>query len=181
MSDQSELSPRQQRFVQEYLVDLNGSAAVVRAGYAQSGCASQARRLLGNAQIAAAVSAARRQVEVRTEVTQDLVLRELARLGFSDGRRLFDEQGKLRPIKEWSDADAACISSIEVTRRIVEPSKGGKPAVIDEVHKIKLWDKNAALAKVGQHLGMFVDRQQMLGADGRPVDPRMQVALIVEK
>lgn len=181
MSDVAELNPRQQRFVEEYLVDLNASAAAVRAGYSSVGLGAQCKRLLQNPIIAAAVSRGRHAMSVRTEVTQDRVLQELARLGFSDGRRLFDDKGKLRPVKEWSDEDAACISSIEVTRRIVEPARNGKPAVIDEVHKIKLWDKNAALAKVGQHLGMFVDRQQMLGPDGRPIDPRMQVAFIIEK
>ncbi len=51
------LTPRQQRFVDEYLVDLNGSAAAIRAGYGEAGSRVAAHRLLTNANVRASIEA----------------------------------------------------------------------------------------------------------------------------
>ena len=44
-----ELNPKQQRFVDEYLIDLNGKQAAIRAGYSEKTAEVQASRLLSNA------------------------------------------------------------------------------------------------------------------------------------
>jgi phage terminase small subunit len=49
----------------------------------------------------------------------DRVLLEIARLGFSDLRRLFHEDGRLKGPHEWDDDTAASISSIEIATRSV--------------------------------------------------------------
>ncbi len=51
------LTPKQQRFVDEYLVDLNGSAAAIRAGYGEAGSRVAAHRLLTNANVRASIEA----------------------------------------------------------------------------------------------------------------------------
>lgn len=43
-----ELTPKQKRFADEYLVDCNGSKAAIRAGYSQKSSAVSASRLLAN-------------------------------------------------------------------------------------------------------------------------------------
>jgi phage terminase small subunit len=73
------LTPKQQRFVQEYLVDLNATAAARRAGYSEQTAEQQGYRLLRNVQVAAAVEAAQKARADRVEVTQDYVLRRLVR------------------------------------------------------------------------------------------------------
>ena len=82
------LTPKQQRFVDEYLVDLNASAAYVRAGYAARGNVAEvnASRLLRNAQVAGAITAAKAQRSERTRIDADWVLRTtpLQRLGDPD-------------------------------------------------------------------------------------------------
>lgn len=55
----TKLSPKQERFVDEYLVDLNGSAAAVRAGYGEAGARVAAHRLLTNANVRALIEARR--------------------------------------------------------------------------------------------------------------------------
>ena len=78
------LAGRQQRFVEEFLLDLNATQAALRAGYSARGLRVQASRLLTNASVQAAIArrmAARAQ---RVELTQDAVLRELALLAQSD-------------------------------------------------------------------------------------------------
>ena len=68
------MTPKQQRFVDEYLQDLNATQAAIRAGYARSGASVEGTRLLANAKVAAAVAAAQAKRSERTEVTQDYVL-----------------------------------------------------------------------------------------------------------
>ena len=68
------MTPKQQRFVDEYLVSLNATQAAIRAGYAKSGASVEGVRLLANAKVAAAVAAAVAKRSERTEITQDYVL-----------------------------------------------------------------------------------------------------------
>lgn len=68
------LSPKQRRFVEEYLVDLNATQAATRAGYSAKTAKQQGQRLLTNADIQAAVSAGQNKRSQRTALTQDIVL-----------------------------------------------------------------------------------------------------------
>ncbi|WP_375183503.1 terminase small subunit, partial [Marinobacter sp.] len=69
------LTPRQQRFVDEYLIDLNATQAATRAGYSAKTAASQGERLLRNVDVAAAIAAAKKARTERTEVDADYVLK----------------------------------------------------------------------------------------------------------
>jgi len=73
------MTPRQQRFVDEYLVDLNATQAAIRAGYSARTANEQGTRLLANASIAAAVQSAQQSRSDRVQITQDDVLRGLRR------------------------------------------------------------------------------------------------------
>jgi phage terminase small subunit len=68
------LNTKQKRFVEEYLVDLNGTQAAIRAGYAVIGAATQASRLLLNVEIQALISAGRDQMADTTGITAEKVL-----------------------------------------------------------------------------------------------------------
>jgi phage terminase small subunit len=84
------LTAKQARFVAEYLVDLNATQAAIRAGYSARTANEQAARLLANVSVAAAVAEAQAARGKRTEVTQDRVALELARIAFGDPRRVMD-------------------------------------------------------------------------------------------
>lgn len=71
------LDPRQQRFVTEYLVDLCGGQAAIRAGYSGKTAVSQACRLLTNVNIQDAIQTARKRVEDKLEVNRYKVLERL--------------------------------------------------------------------------------------------------------
>lgn len=71
------LTPKQQRFVSEYLIDLNATQAAIRAGYSERTAKQQGSRLLTNADVQAAVAASQTKRENRTEITQDYVLTRL--------------------------------------------------------------------------------------------------------
>ena len=68
------MTPKQERFVSEYLVDLNATQAAIRAGYAKKSADVEGSRLLVNAKVADAVAAAKAERSERTEVTADYVL-----------------------------------------------------------------------------------------------------------
>lgn len=68
------MTPKQAAFVREYLVDLNGTQAAIRAGYSPRTANEQAARLLANASVAAAVQEAMDKRAERTELTADYVL-----------------------------------------------------------------------------------------------------------
>lgn len=73
----TDLTPKQRRFVAEYLVDLNATQAAIRAGYSEHTAKQQGQRLLTNADVADAIGAALKTRSDRTEVTQDQVVRGL--------------------------------------------------------------------------------------------------------
>lgn len=143
------LSFKQQRFVDEYLIDLNASAAYKRAGYKGKGqtAASSAARMLRNVDVAEAIAARQRRLANKLEISVTRVLTELARIGFSDMRRVatFGPTGVTLATSDSLDPDdAAAVESVSQT-----VSVGGGSI------KVKLHNKVQALKLLGDHLGLF--------------------------
>lgn len=153
------LRPKQQRFVDEYLVDLNGTRAAIRAGYSARTAASIANENLRKPEIAAAIDAARAEMQVRTEVTADRVIQELAKIAFLDVRKLFNADGSLKAVHELDDDTAAALVSLDV--RLTESENGE----ITKTARIKLADKRAALVDLGRHLGIFDAKRELAVED----------------
>lgn len=153
------LTPKQMRFADEYLIDLNATAAYKRAGYSGQGNAaeSMASQLLSNIKVSAYIQTRMKDREKRTEITQDMVLAEWAKLAFLDPRRFYDADGGLIPIQKLPAEVAAALAGVELT---TERSKGEEPTVSD-VSKIKFIDKKGALDSVARHLGMFNDKLEL--------------------
>lgn len=84
------LTPKQQRFVEEYLVDLNATQAAIRAGYSERTANEQGARLLANASVAAAIAEAQAARSARTEITQDVVLQRLWQIATADANDLVE-------------------------------------------------------------------------------------------
>ncbi len=79
------LTPRQARFVEEYLADLNATQAAIRAGYSAKTAEVQGSRLLGNAKIREAVEAGVKARSKRTGITQDEVVQGLKKEATLEG------------------------------------------------------------------------------------------------
>lgn len=151
------MTVKQAAFVHEYLIDGNATEAAIRAGYSKKTARQQASRLLTIVDIKAAIAEHRGERAQRTQITADRVLLEITRLGLSDPRKLFDDSGQLKPVHEWDDNTAATIASVEVVRRKNEDGS------YDDLHKVKVWDKNSALEKLAKILGMYQDAMQVDG------------------
>lgn len=154
------LTPRQRRFCHEYVIDLNASAAYLRAGY-RDGSGSNASGLLSLPRIQHVIAQLKLEQEARTHVSADLVIREIARLAFSDNRKLFGADGRLLDIKSLPDDIAAAISSIEVVREVVESDDGTRETTY--THKIKLWSKPHALNQLAKHFRLLTDLVELSG------------------
>lgn len=155
---------RHERFAQELAKGSTADAAYELAGFkANRGNAST---LKANQNIQDRVVELQVAAGERVEITQARVLAELGRIGFSDIRKLFTENGSLRRVEDLDDEAAACLSSIEVVTKRVP---GGEDEV-EHVAKLKLWDKRAALVDIGKHLGMFTEKVEHTGKDGGPIE-----------
>lgn len=146
------LNDKQRRFVNEYLIDLNATQAAIRAGYSQKTAYSHGERLLKNVEIRKLVGERMGDREQRTEITQDRVLQELAKLAFFDVRKIFNPDGTLKQIVELDDDTAAAVAGMDVIELSDDNEKSQR------LKKIKLSDKRAALELIGRHLGIFNDK-----------------------
>jgi phage terminase small subunit len=158
-----DLGLRQQRFVEEYLLDLNAKQAAIRAGYSPKTAEAQGSRLLSNLKVQRALTARIAARSQRTEVAADRALLEIARIGFSDLRRLFHQDGRLKHPHEWDDDAAASIASVEIVTRNLGDGE------VEHVHRIKLWDKGKALEQLSRHLGLYRDQVPSEQRHDRPL------------
>lgn len=164
------LTPKQAAFCAEYLVDLNATAAAKRAGYSERTARVIAQANLEHPACRAEIQRLMDERAQRTQVTADTVIRELARIAFSDLRKLFDERGGLLPVSQWPDELAGAIAVVE-TDELFE-GFGENRVQTGYTRKVKAWDKPKALELLGKHLRLWVERQELTGPNGGPIQTR---------
>ncbi|MEQ9126549.1 MAG: terminase small subunit [Alphaproteobacteria bacterium] len=160
------MTPKQQRFVEEYLVDLNGAQAAIRAGYAPKRASDTARKTLKNREVADAVAAGMAAKRRRAEISADRVIFEYARIAFADIAEFvrFGPDGmEILEVATLSKEQTAAIAEVTETKT----QRGGTV-------RFKLHDKLAALNALARHLGVNAPEKLALtdasGADAEPVD-----------
>ena len=164
------LTAKQQRFVDEYLIDLNATQAAIRAGYSEKTAYSIGNENLSKPEIAKAIEDAQTARAKRTEITADRVLTELGKLGFSNMQDYMRAGADGDPYLDFSNLTREQAAALaEVT---VEDFKDGRGEDARDVRRVKfkLTDKRAALVDIGKHLGMFKDQVEHTGPDGRPIE-----------
>ncbi|EFI58741.1 MULTISPECIES: terminase small subunit [Comamonas] len=141
------LTPKQERFVAEYLIDLNATQAAIRAGYSQKTAGQIGEQNLKKLEIAEAIKAAMEKRADRNSVTQDEVISGL--------RELRDMAMGKKPMRVT-----------EILR------VSGKPPKTIELD-VKVFEAAAAkgaLELLGKHIGMFKEKVELTGANGGPVE-----------
>jgi phage terminase small subunit len=157
---------KHEAFAQALAKGETAEASYALAGYKPS--RSAASRLSTNVNVQARIKEIAERSADLAEIDIARTLRELVRLGTSDVRKLFSENGSLIPISDLDDDTAAAVASVEVITKTLAPDADGNREV-EYVHKLKLWDKNSALDKIAKHLGMFVERIEHTGKGGGPI------------
>lgn len=168
------LTPKQIRFVDEYLVDFNATQAAIRAGYKAKTAHVIGAENLRKPKIAEEIARRQKDLQKRTEISQDRVVKELARIAFADvtdyayvmqaiierdGVKVPVESAVIKETYDLTDDQRAAIASIKQGANGVE---------------IKLHDKIKALELLGRHIGMFNDKLSLSGTDGGPLTFRWE-------
>ena len=166
-------TPKQRAFVQEYLKDLNGTQAAVRAGYSSRTANEQASRLLANVNIQEAVAKAKAERSNRTQRDADWVLKRLAQEMEADVSDLYDESGALKPVHKWPLIwRQGLVSGMDVEQQYAMVD--GKQVPAGVVTKIKLpADRSIKrLELIGKHVAVqaFKDRLDLNGTIAINID-----------
>lgn len=168
----ADLAPRQERFVEEYLIDLNATQAAIRAGYSPRSADVEGSRLLSNAKVAEAVARAKAARSARIGLTQDRVLEELAAIAFARMPEFAEwgggDQMVLKSSTDLTEHQAAAIVQVVESEKFVKSMDRGE-SLWSRERSIKLHDKVSTLKLVGQHLGMFADKMEHTGKNGAPL------------
>lgn len=183
------LTPKQERFVAEYLIDLNATQAAIRAGYSARTAYSQGQRLLKHVEVAAAIAALQAKRVASTDITFERVREELRRVAMANTRDVvrwgvgkvtigFDADGKRVSAADLMDAAMV----MEVDEPFVLPINSDDlspemAATVSEVSlgkegfKIKMHSKLNALDMLAKMHGYYApERHVLTGANGGPVE-----------
>ena len=150
------LTPKQQRFVEEYLIDLNATQAAIRAGYSEKTAQQMGSENLLKPVIAKAIQEAQNKRTEQTQIDAAYVLKRLVEIDQMDVLDIMDDNGNVKPIKDWPKTWRQYISNIETI------------SLEDEVgwlKKIKWPDKVKNLELLGRHVsvGAFKDKVEHSG------------------
>lgn len=151
----AKLTPKQERFCEEYLIDLNATQAAIRAGYSVNTAREQGAQNLSKLNIQEKIAELKAERSKRTEITQDRVVKELAAMAFAkatDYASVANNTVFIKSTAELTLEQQAAIVGIKQTQAGIE---------------IKL-DKSKALEMLGRHLGMFNDKMELSGAVSNP-------------
>jgi phage terminase small subunit len=163
------LTPKQERFVEEYLIDLNATQAAIRAGYSAKTAREIAKENLTKPPIQEEIRKRRKEQMKRTQLTADKVLRELASVAFSTMRAFGDWNADgfvVKDSKRLEFGNDRCVKRFTQTRT----ATGGSM-------RFELHDKVAALKLLGEHLGLWGDvseQEKFLNS----LPPHMQKAFL---
>ncbi|WP_439631400.1 terminase small subunit [Gemmata sp.] len=161
----SKLNARQQRFMNEYLIDLNGTAAYRRAfpGCSYKSAKTAATRLLSNVVLRAEIAAARKVLGKQARTSAAKVIRAIGHIAFLDVGDVFDlscDGWKFRPLRDVPLETRQSIAAMKVRRTsTVTRTLAGGELVTEtcEVISIKLCDKLRALDMLARHLGLYAE------------------------
>ncbi len=165
------MTPKQQKFVQEYLIDLNATQAAIRAGYSERTANEQGSRLLTNVSVRSAIEQAQEERSKRTKINADWVLATLAEEKTADLADLYDATGQIKPVKDWPMAfRRGVVTGVETVEEWNGSGEDRKPVI---VRKIKMTDRIKHIELIGKHISVQAFREQVgLGdPDGKALKP----------
>lgn len=179
----AKLTDKQKIFANEYLVDLNATRAY-KAAYPsckkEETINAAASRMLRNVKVKEYIDKRMREREVRTEITQDKVLQELANIAFSDGthyaevvekscmRPIYNDEGKKTGEEQIFYKDVELKETKDLTvneKKAITAIKNTKFGI-----SVETADKVKALELLGKHLGMFKDKLEVSGNINNPYE-----------
>lgn len=162
MNELDKLTDKQRRFVDEYCIDFNGTAAARRAGYEYKIAGTLAMNLKMNGDVAKAIDRRRSLLGLKTEITKESIIEQLRKLAYADLRNVVSWGNPSNPYgvalvasDTLTDEAAACVSEVARTKDGI---------------KIKTHDKAAAVAQLSKMLGYDAPtRLELSGVNGEAI------------
>ncbi len=163
------LTAKQQRFCDEYLIDLNATQAAIRAGYSEKTAQEQASRLLLNVMVQNYIAERQKGINEELAIDAKYVMKRLIEIDGMDVLDILNDAGDLLPIREWPKVWRTTISGID----IMAMASGGDDAAL--LKKIKWPDKVKNIELLGKHVDVaaFMERKN-LTVEGNPLVALMQ-------
>lgn len=143
-----ELSHKEERFCEEFVIDNNATQAAIRAGYSQDSARSIASKKLTKHNIQDFISELRGQISKRCKITIDEIVTELAEQFRVDPNEVFESNGNLKALDKMSDRARRSIKAIQ--KQTFTSDSGTSEKI-----KAELYDKHVAAEKLMRHLGGY--------------------------
>lgn len=151
------MTPKQQRFVDEYLIDLNATQAAIRTGYSEKTAYSAGQRLLKDVEIAKAIATGKAERAEEVGVDARWVLKRLHDEAQADLADLYAENGSLKPVHEWPLIwRQGLVAGVETVRE----GKGDEEASF--VDKVKLSDRIKRIELLGKHVDVSAFAERLI-------------------
>lgn len=164
---------RQERFIVEYVASGNATRSAIAAGYSENSAHATGHDLLKKPEIVEEIARRKSAIESKVlkkfEVTREWIVQELAKLARSNMADFtaFDDDGN--PVLDFSDVDRDKMAAVrEITSEVYTEGRGEDAQRVKRT-KFSLYDKRAALMDLAKLEGHVVDRQQLTGPNGGPL------------
>lgn len=143
------MTKKQQRFCHEYMVDMNGTQAAIRAGYKETSARVTGSELLALPAIREYINRLQVELSEKTGITAERVLNELAKIGFANVKDYLESGNSIAEISAMDPDKTAAVSMVKKTTTTT------KDGLETETVQITMHSKVGALERLGQHLGIF--------------------------
>ncbi|WP_295664878.1 terminase small subunit, partial [uncultured Mucilaginibacter sp.] len=141
------LTPKQQRFCDEYLIDMNATRAALRAGYTQA--TAMNGQLMEMPKIQAYLKKRTAEAAQKLQVSHETLLGELMKVAFANMGDYFGDDGKIKAMNDILDDKKSAIWSLKV-------SEGKYGTTV----QLRLHNKLAALEKIAKHIKFYEVEQK---------------------
>jgi phage terminase small subunit len=151
----SELTPKQERFCREYILDYNAARAARESGYSEESARQIGSENLSKPYIQAYITLLESDLATTLGITKSRVLNEHAKLAFSSIAHLHNTWIERKDFDTLTDEQKASIAEISTQTRTEKIYKGTKDEALVDIDyvKIKLYDKQRSLDSIRKILG----------------------------
>jgi phage terminase small subunit len=165
------LTAKQERFCEEYLIDLNATQAAIRAGYSKNTANEIAAQNLAKLSIQQYLSKKKEILANKLQITQEMVLEGYRKLAFYDARKFYDSEGNLISIPDLDDETAFALTGFEVMEEKGGDGQGHQ-VLLGYTKKIKMSDRKGALDSICKVLGFNApDKTANTDSQGNDIPP----------
>lgn len=172
------LTAKQQRFVEEYLIDLNATQAAIRAGYSEKTARQIGEQNLSKLDIAKAIQSGKAERLKRTAINADYVLNRLVEIDQMDVADILQADGSLKAIQDWPKVWRQYIAGMDLAEMF--EGRGDEREMVGILKKIKWPDKLKNLELLGKHIDVsaFKENHDHRSGDGSMTPQPTRIELV---